>query len=58
VIPTKFTFVKTKLRRIFGEFIRFFRRVKSLLKFIKDSNVESVSGFLSLILLGIGCQQN
>jgi hypothetical protein len=31
---------------------------KSLLKFIKDSNVESVLGFLTLILLRIGCQHN
>jgi hypothetical protein len=26
VIPTKFTFVKFKSRRIFGEFIRFFQK--------------------------------
>jgi hypothetical protein len=26
VIPTKFTFVKLKSRRIFGEFIRFFQK--------------------------------
>jgi hypothetical protein len=58
VIPTKFTFVKIKSRRNFGEFIRFSRMFKSLLKFIKDSNVESVLGFLTLILLRIGCQHN
>jgi hypothetical protein len=45
VYPTKFTFVKIKSRRNFGEFIRFFRRFESLLKFIKYSNIESVQGF-------------
>jgi hypothetical protein len=33
----------------------FSRRFKSLLKFIKDSNVESGLGFLVLSMLGIGC---
>jgi hypothetical protein len=58
MIPAKFTVVKIKIRRAFGEFIKFSRRVKSLLKFIKYSNVESVPGFLALILLGIGCHHN
>jgi hypothetical protein len=31
---------------------------KSLLKFIKDSNVESDPGFLTLFRLGIGCGHN
>jgi hypothetical protein len=31
---------------------------KSLLKFIKDSNVELVPRFLALILLVIGCRHN
>jgi hypothetical protein len=41
-----------------GNLSDFFRRIKSLLKFIKNSNVESVPGFLALFLLGIGCQHN
>jgi hypothetical protein len=33
-------------------------RFKSLLKFIKDSNVESDPGFLALFMLGMGCRHN
>jgi ABC-type transporter lipoprotein component MlaA len=58
VIPTEYTFVKLKLRMFFGNLSDFSKRVKSLLKFIKDLNVESVSGFLAIILLGIGCLHN
>jgi hypothetical protein len=36
----------------------FFGRFKSLLKFIKDSNVESDLGFLALLMLRIGCKNN
>jgi hypothetical protein len=58
VIPSKFTFVKIKSRKNFGEFTRFSGRFKSLLKFIKDSNVESDAGFLALFMLRIGCPYN
>jgi hypothetical protein len=58
VTPTKFTFVKLKSRRIFGEFIRFSGRTKPLLKFIKISNGESVPGILTLLLLRFGCRHN
>jgi hypothetical protein len=46
VIPTKFTFVKTSQERILGNLPDFSGRFKPLLKFNKDSNVESVPRFL------------
>jgi hypothetical protein len=58
VIPAKFTFVKIKSGKNFREFTIFFGRFKPLLKFIKDSNVESDPGFLALFILGIGCWKN
>jgi hypothetical protein len=41
--------VNIKSRKNFGEFIRFSRRFEALLKFTKDSNVESGPGFLALL---------
>ncbi len=58
VSPTKFSFVKITSRRNFGEFIGFFRRFKSLLKFIKNSNIESVPRCLTLFLFGISSPHN
>jgi hypothetical protein len=47
MFPTKFTFVKTKSRGNFGELSYFSRRFEPLLKFIEDSNIESVPRILS-----------
>jgi hypothetical protein len=58
VVPIKFTFVKSNSRKNFREFTIFFGRFRPLLKFNKDSNVESVPGLLTLLLFGIGCRHN
>jgi hypothetical protein len=54
VIPTKSTSLKIKSRRNFGKIYQIFPEdLNPFLKFIKDSNIQSVPGFLNIFVLGI-----
>jgi hypothetical protein len=50
--------MKIRSRENFGEFIRFFSKGLNHIKIHRRFKFESVPGFLTLILLGVGSRPN